>query len=131
MHEIDLIQAVSIWINLSYTAAQWWITITTALIVGTYFAAKHIRPWLFVLIVLLYILSAASAVFEMEWYATLGAIYGERLVHAQPIAVAAEIRRGSNIGNVNRFIIDAVLVLGTLAGVAFSFLHWRSVRKEE
>ncbi len=41
MKEIDYVQAVATWINLSYTAGQWWITLTTALLVATYFAARH------------------------------------------------------------------------------------------
>jgi hypothetical protein len=133
MHEIDLIQAVSIWVNLAYTASQWWITVTTALVVATYFAAKHIPPWLFGLVLLLYLLTAASAVFEVAWYSDLSQNYAQRLaeVRAANHDVAVDLEPGSVLGTVNSFVIYGVFVFGTLAAAAFSFVHWRHARKDE
>src|SRR5690242_15784137 len=79
MKEIDFIQAVAAWINLSYAAGQWWITVTTALLVATYFAARHIPPWFFALILLLYVLTAFSVVSEFAQYTGLSRDYGARL----------------------------------------------------
>lgn len=131
MHEIDLIQAVSIWINLSYTAAQWWITVTTALVVATYFAAKHIPPWFFGLILLLYILTATSAAFESAWYASFSASYGARLeqVRAAVHDIPNDIRPSASLAIVNRFANYAVFAVGTFCAAGFSFLHWRVARR--
>jgi hypothetical protein len=133
MHEIDLIQAVSIWINLSYTAAQWWITVTTALVVATYFAAKHIPPWFFYLIMFLYVLTAASGAFESAWYASYAASYGMELnqVRAAAHDVQNDIAPGAGFAFVNRFANYAVFAVGTFCAAAFSFVHWRHARKDE
>lgn len=132
MHEIDLIQAVSIWINLAYAASQWWITVTTALVVGTYFAAKHIPPWLFGFIVLLYLLTAASAALEVAWYGDLSQSYSQHLaeVRAANHDIKVDLEPGGSLGIVNAFINYGVLVFGTLVAIAFSFFHWRTARTD-
>jgi len=132
MHEIDLIQAVSIWVNLSYTAAQWWITVTTALVIATYFAARHIPPWFFVLVVLLYILTAASGAFESAWYASYATSYGVQLTQVRVAAhdVKTDIDPNFTLALVDRYANYAVFAVGTFCAVGFSFLHWRFVRKE-
>lgn len=131
MHEIDLIQAVSVWINLSYTAAQWWITVTTALVVATYFAAKHIPPWLFGLVVLLYLLTSASAVLEVAWYGDISQSYAQRLAEVRSANhdIKVDLEPGGMLGIVNSLINYGVFVFGTLAAAAFSFVHWRAARK--
>jgi len=131
MKEIDLIQAVATWINLSYTAAQWWLTITTALIVATYFAARHIPPWFFALIILLYFLTAVSVVSEFAQYSDLSRDYGTRLtdLRAAGHVSHAEIDPYPDFGHINTLISYVVFIVGSLSAAIFSFIHWRTVRK--
>ena len=131
MQEIDLIQAVASWIGLSYTAAQWWLTVTTALVVATYLAAKHIPPWFFSVIILLYVITSASAIFEVTVYGDLAESYGRRLADVRSGSDQAKvaIEPGSALANVNSLLNYAVFVLGTLSAATYSFVHWRSVRK--
>jgi hypothetical protein len=131
MREIDLVQAMTGWITLSYTAAQWWLTVTSALVVATYLAAKHIPGWLFAIVLLLYALTSFSAVFEVGTYGDLAVDYGRRLTdfraatHIQP----AQIGAAPEVGAYNGLVNDAVFLLGTFSAAAFSFLHWRAARK--
>ena len=130
MKEIDLIQALTSVINLSYTAGQWWITVTTALLVATYFAAKHIRPWFFAVILLLYLLTAVSVIFEVNQYAGLAEDYGIQLVafRAANHIPHADFEPFPNFGIINSVITYAVFTLGSLGAATFSFLHWRNAR---
>ena len=132
MQEIDLVQASISWINLSYTAAQWWLAVTTALIVATYFAGKSIPPWFFCIIVLLYILTSMSAVFEVTVYSSMAGAYGRRLADLRAASHAArvEVEPGSGIGDINGYVNDAVFILGTFSAVTYSFLQWRSARRK-
>ncbi len=41
MTEIDPSLAVSSRVALAYTSSQWWLTVTTALVIATYLAARH------------------------------------------------------------------------------------------
>jgi hypothetical protein len=131
MTESDLSQAVVNWIGMSYTASQWWLTVTTALIVATYFAAKHVRPWFFAIIILLYVLTALSAIFEVAAYGELAESYAGRLAQLRATTHAARlgVEPGSPLTTVNAAVNYAVFVLGTFSAVVFSFVHWRSARK--
>ena len=131
MTEFELVQAVISWINISYTASQWWLTVTTALIVATYFAAKHIPPWFFAIIVLLYLLTAVSAIFEVTIYSSVSESYGRRLAELYTSGHAPHVlvEPGSVLGTINGIVTCAVFILGTFSASAFSFLHWRSARK--
>src|ERR1700754_656862 len=80
MTEADLSQISSSWAALAYTSSQWWLTITTALVVATYLAAKHIPRWLMALIALLYILTAISVIFEVSNYGQISYDYGMRMM---------------------------------------------------
>jgi hypothetical protein len=130
MKEMDLIQAAIGFINLSYTAGQWWITVTTALVVATYLAAKHIPAWLFALIALLYVLTAVSVLFEFKEYSDLAVSYGVRMTQLRVLnhdmGTAVEPSAAWRFTNAwtNYFII----AIGTLVATSFSFLHWRKVR---
>ena len=106
MKEIDLIQAMASWINLAYTAANWWITVTTALIVATYFAAKHIPAWFFALIVLLYLLTAISVVFEVSDYSVQAYSYGVRLAELRAASHIRlnQLQPGTVPGPINKYI---------------------------
>lgn len=131
MKEIDLIQAVATWINLSYTAGQWWITLTTALLVATYFAAKHIPSWLFVVVLVLYLLTAVSVISEFAQYTRLAETYGARLeeLRAGSHVSGSEIVPYRNFANINTLINFAVFILGSFSAAVYSFIHWRNVRK--
>jgi hypothetical protein len=131
MKEIDLIQAVIGWVGLSYTAAQWWLTATTALVVATYLAAKHIKPWFFSIVILLYVTTSASAIFEVTIYADLAESYGRRLteLRAQSPAPGVGVEPGSFPTNINSLLNYVVFVLGTFSAATYSFIHWQSVRK--
>ncbi len=129
MSETDLFQAYFNSITLAYTAGQWWITVSTALIVATYFAAKHIPHWLFGVIILLYVLSATSAIIETRSYSNMATIYGERLARAWTAANVQHPFIGGHIGGaINAWANIGVFVLGTLAAVAYSFVTWRAAR---
>lgn len=127
MTEIDLVQAYYGAINLAYTTSTWWITVSTALVVATYFAGKHIPIWLFTMTIILYLLSSASAVFELNGYSQLALSYGARLfaLHAPGHVVGND---ASSSGAVNVILNCAVIVLGTISASAFAFVTWRGAR---
>lgn len=131
MKEIDYVQAVATWINLSYTAGQWWITLTTALLVATYFAARHIPPWFFALILLLYLLTAVSVISEFAQYSGLSRSYGNRLAEllAASHVSGAKIDPYANFASVNTILNYTVFILGSISAAIFSFIHWRNARK--
>ncbi len=130
MTEADLNQAITSWGSLAFASSQWWLTVTTALVVATYLAAKHIPLWLFALIAALYVLTAVAVIFEVATYSELSYDYGVRL---------AELRSANHefgAGNLpaafwrhfDNFLVDAIFVLGSLGAIAFSFIHWRKAR---
>jgi len=130
MTEIDLNQAVTAWATLAYTSSQWWLTITTALVVATYVAAKHIPSWLFVLVILLYAFTAISVIFEVSQYSELSYDYGLRLTAMrlggnEPGAAGEP---GAWVRHLNLFMVYAIFVLGSVGACAFSFVHWRKAR---
>lgn len=131
MTESELVQASISWISLSYTASQWWLTVTTALIVATYFAAKHIPPWFFAIIILLYAVTALSAIFEVTIYGAIAESYGKRLAESRTSGHAprVEVEPGSVLGTINGMVNYAVFILGTFSATTYSFVHWRSARK--
>lgn len=133
MKEIDLVQAMASWINLAYTAGQWWITVTTALVVATYFAAKHIPAWFFALVVLLYILTSVSIMYEVSAYTTLAFNYGTRLAEfrAQTHVRSTEFEPGSVVAFFNGWINYVVFALGSVSAVSYSYIHWRSERSAQ
>jgi hypothetical protein len=130
MTEIDLIQASSIWINLAYAAGQWWITVTTAMVLAVYFAAKQIAPWFLGLIVLLYLLAATSAVFEMSVYTQLALGYGVqvtqmRIAHHE---LSATVEPSFALRLINGYTNYLIVAIGTFGAIGFSLIHWRKVR---
>jgi hypothetical protein len=131
MKEIDLVQAIATWINLSYTAGQWWITVTTGMLVATYFAAKYIPAWFFVIILLLYLLTAASVISEFTQYTQLSQSYGVRLTELRAAGHVSrpEIDPYANFASINVLVNYAVFVFGSLSAAIYSFLHWRNARK--
>ncbi|HUB84970.1 MAG TPA: hypothetical protein VL971_04705 [Rhizomicrobium sp.] len=130
MSETDLIQACFNWVTLAYTASQWWITVTTALVVGTYIGARHIPDWLFGLITVLYLCTAISVMFEMWEYSELALSYGFRMTQMR----IANHEFGSNTepAFIFRFLNGwtnyAIIALGTVGAMSFSFIHWRHER---
>lgn len=130
MKEIDLIQATIGWITLSYTAGQWWITVTTALVIATYLAAKHIPAWLFVLVVFLYLLTAVSVLFEFKEYSDLAFSYGVRMTEMRianhDLGSAAEPSAAWRA--INGWANYVIIAIGTIGAISFSFIHWRRVR---
>lgn len=130
MKEIDLVQAVAAWINLSYVAGQWWITITTALLIATYFAARHIPSWLFAVIVLLYILTVLSVVSEYAQYAGQAKIYAVRLAEFRAANhLPSQVEPYWNFSTINTWNIYAVFILGSFSAAIYSFALWRNARK--
>ena len=130
MTEIDLNQAITSWGSLAYTSSQWWLTVTTALVVATYLAAKHIPAWPFALIALLYVLTALSVIFEVSTYSELSYDYGVRLTELR--SANHEFGAGAIPDafwrHFNNFVVDAIFVLGSLGAIAFSFIPWRKAR---
>lgn len=130
MTEADLVQATVSLINLAYTTGQWWITVTTALVVVTYLAAKHIPAWLFAVIVTLYILTAVSVMFEFSEYSELAFSYGLRMTQTR-IAnheLASNTEPSAVLRQINAAMNYVIIALGTFAAIAFSFIHWRKTR---
>ncbi len=130
MTEIDLNQAITSWGSLAYTSSQWWLTVTTALVVATYLAARHIPAWLFALIALLYVLTALSVIFEVSTYSELSYDYGVRLTELRSAnhAFGAGSAPDAFWRHFNNFLNDTIFALGSLGAIAFSFVHWRKAR---
>jgi hypothetical protein len=130
MTEADLSQISTSWAALAYTSSQWWLTVTTALIVATYLAARHIPRWLMVLIALLYIFTALSVIFEVSEYSELSYSYGMRMTelrvaHHEIGAVGEPSALWKYLNNALNLSIFAI---GSLGALAFSFIHWRKER---
>jgi hypothetical protein len=130
MKEVDLVQATVSWLNLAYTTSQWWITVTTALIVVTYFAAKHIPAWLFAVVVLLYLVTAVSVLFEFSEYSELSYSYGIRMTEMRIAnhVPGADAEPSAILRHINGVANYVIIVAGTFLAVAFSFIHWRKTR---
>jgi uncharacterized RDD family membrane protein YckC len=130
MTEIDLSQAVTSWAALAYTSSQWWLTVTTALVIATYLAARHIPAWLFALVALLYVLTAISVIFEVSEYSQLSYSYSMRLtdlrVANHEIGAVSEPSALSRY--LNNFLNLSIFAVGSLGALAFSFIHWRKAR---
>jgi hypothetical protein len=129
MNESELVQAYYGAINLAYTTSTWWVTASTALVVATYFAAKHIPTWLIVVILVLYITTAASVLYELHGYNDMATDYGQRLAlmrGANKVLGPAAASGGSLL---NAVALYAVIVLGSIAAAAFSFVTWRGARE--
>jgi len=130
MNEIDLIQAYYGAINLAYTASTWWLTLSTALVVATYFAGKHIPPWLMVVILLLYATEAFSVIYEVSGYSNLSLDYAQRLAHLRGASQVMSNDIANGNGLLNSIANWAVIAFGSLAAAAFSVATWRGARKE-
>lgn len=129
MNEIDLIQANYGAINLAYTTSTWWLTISTALVVATYFAGKHIPRWLFVIALVLYAITAISVLWELNLYSNLAISYSSQLVALDASkGLPSRFEVGWNGGIVNSVANYAVVFLGSLAAAAYSFVVWRAAR---
>jgi hypothetical protein len=130
MTEIDLIQATTSFIGLAYTTGQWWITVTTALVVATYLAAKHIPAWLFALIALLYVLTAVSVIFEFSEYGELANSYAMRMTQLRIASheLASGAEPNAALGRMNGLLNCAIFAIGTFGAISFSFIHWRKAR---
>ena len=130
MTEADLSQISSSWAALAYTSSQWWLTITTALVVATYLAAKHIPRWLMALIAVLYILTAISVIFEVSMYTELSSSYGDRMMQLRfahhDVSAASE---PSGLWKfLNNMLNLSIFAIGSTAALVFSFVHWRKER---
>ncbi|HEY2033471.1 MAG TPA: hypothetical protein VGH02_07250 [Rhizomicrobium sp.] len=131
MTEAELVQASAVWANLAYTTSQWWLTVTTALVLATYFAAKNIAPWFFALIVLLYMTTAISVIFELSEYSNLSFIYGTRIVQLAHPELNANVIPSTFDRLVNNYANCIIIALGTFGAISFSFVHWRKARSGE
>ena len=131
MTEAEMVQASASWIGLAYTASRWWLTITMALLAAIYFAARHIPPWFFCLLVALYTSTAISAIFEDADYSSLANAYGTRLAEKrlEMHAPRLPIEPASSINVFNGYLNSALFIAATLCTVAFVFLHWQKERR--
>src|SRR3569832_1409790 len=128
MSEIDLIQAYYGALNLAYTTSTWWVTLSTALVVATYFAGKHIPGWLMVIVLALYITTAGSVMYELRGYSDMALDYGTRLAQmrgAGPVVASLAACAGGMLNTVANY---AVITLGSVCAAAFSFVSWRGAR---
>lgn len=130
MGEIDLIQANYGAINLAYTTSTWWLTISMALVVGAYFAARHIGAWFLTVILSLYLLTAASVIYELHGYSTMAIDYAERLAALRGGAGVVErdvAWRG--LGLMNADLNYCVIFLGSVSAAAYTYVTWRGARR--
>jgi hypothetical protein len=128
MTEAELLGAMTQETQLAYTTGQWWITMTTAFVVGVFFARRVIPLWLFVLILALYVLTVFSVMVESVAYNQLATEYGNALEairvarHAPPLIY-------STLDPVTAFLnliaIYAVYVGGGLGAIAYCVAIWR------
>ena len=130
MSEIDLIQAYYGAINLCYTATTWWLTVSTALVVATYFAGKHIPAWLTAVILVLYAVTAGSVIFELRAYSGMAADYAVRIAELPGIHHGAGDEMSATGGVMNFIANYGVILLGSISAAPFSLLTWRNARKE-
>lgn len=130
MSEAELAQSAVAFINLAYTSSQWWLTVTTALIVATYFAAKQIPPWLFALVISLYALTAISVIFEVSEYTQASYSYGARLLDLQLAqhVLGVDGEPPLIIRMINGYLNYAIFAIGSFCAAAFSFRHWKKTR---
>jgi len=130
MSEIDLIQAYSSSISLAYTSAQWWIAVSTALVVATYFAAKHIPSWLFAVIIALYLTTSVSALWETTVYGGMADQYWLRLTQFRDAHHVPQFEPGGGpiLAALNPYFTYAVIALGTISAAMFAFVRWRQER---
>lgn len=128
MSEIDLIQADYGAISLAYTTANWWLTISMALVVATYFAGRHIPAWLLVVVLILYLLTAVSVIFELHAYSNLALDYGERLAALR--GGKQIIRRGPlwGLDFLNANLNYAIIILASISAAGYAYVTWRSAR---
>jgi len=129
MSEIDLVQALGVSLNLGYTTATWWLTVSTAIVVATYFAGRHIPPWLMGVTLMLYVLTAASCILELVDYSHMAEDYAARLV-ALHVHHEQAFGFGRVVGGLNSFVNYAILALGSLSAASYSFVTWRGARHE-
>ncbi len=111
MSEIDLIQAYNGTMGLAYTTSTWWLTISTALVVAIYFAARHIPPWLMTVALLLYAITALSVLWELHLYSSMATTYAAQieavdLAKGRPSRFAVDW----NLGFVNTYANYGVLL---------------------
>ena len=132
MTESESMNAMTQAIQLAYTTGQWWLTITTALVVGVFFASKLIPRWLFVLILILYGLTVYSIMVESAGYYELAADYGDSLHvlraarHAPAFGVLDPVT-----GFLNSIANYLVFACGSVGAVAYCITIWRRAKKTE
>jgi hypothetical protein len=130
MSEIDLIQAYYGAVNLCYTTTTWWLTVSTALVVATYFAGKHIPAWLIAIVLALYAVNAGSVYFELTGYSNMAVDYAVRISELPGTHHGVSDEIGLRSGLLNSVANYGVVILGSIAAAAFSFVTWRNARKD-
>ena len=128
MTEAELMTATSQAIQLSYLAGQWWLTMTTALVVGVFFAGKLVPRWLFVLILALYALTVFSIIVESIGYANLAGHYGTLLGGMRDSKSVAPPLFGALdpvVALINVAANYLIYTFGSLGAVAYCITIWR------
>jgi hypothetical protein len=116
-------------IQLAYTTGQWWVTMTTALVVGVFFAGKFIPRWLFVLVLILYALTVYSIIVESAAYDELASDYGASLAALRAARHAPAFGTLDPVtGFINEIANYLVYVCGSLGAVAYCITIWRRER---
>jgi hypothetical protein len=133
MSEAELMTAMTQAIQLGYSAGQWWVTITTALLVGVHFAGKLIPRWLFAVILVLYALNVLGVIVESISYNDLSSDYGTKLVDLRLAHHAAPPHLGTEnpvVGYIDTLAFYLIYVVGGLSAVAYCITVWRKARHE-
>ena len=133
MTEAELMTATSQAVQLSYLAGQWWLTITTALVVGIFFAGKLVPRWLFILILALYALTVFSIIVESIGYNYLADHYGTLLAgmrDAKSVAPPMLSALDPVVALLNIAANYLIFIFGSLGAVAYCITIWRIARKE-
>ena len=131
MNEAELTNSFTQMCQLGYSAGQWWVTSSTALIIASYLAAKYIPTWLLVLIFVVYGFSAASAVLEFAYYSEMAGYFVARLQDFRASSNIAQPTLNTEIwmGLIDMPVLFLTFFLGSVGTIVFSLTHWRRVRR--
>lgn len=127
MTEYELSYLATETTNLAYRNIEYWIGLTTALIVVSYLAAGRLPLGLFILMLVLYANMASGVTLEFAGYSASIVELQERLNDARAKDGLAPITQFSSgfmaaVLNGSNFV---TLVLGSIGAIWYSIVTWR------
>ncbi len=131
MTESELMSAASQAVQLGYLPGQWWVTMTTAFVVGIFFAGKLIPRWLFVLIVALYVLTVISILIESLVFGEMASDYMATLQAMRHARNASVGMPNPTLGMLDAIVTYLVFTGGSIGAIAYCTAIWRKERKDD